>query len=56
LLVLGGALGSPLGVAGGVVSPTPPRHVTDPAAPLLLAPHTLGYIVLTGAGAGVCAQ
>jgi len=54
-VVLNGA-SSPLGVAGGVVSPTPPRIVTDPAAPLLLAPHTLGYIVLTGAGAGVCAQ
>jgi heparanase 1 len=48
--------GSPLGVAGGVVSPTPPRLVTDPAAPLLLAPRTLGFVVLTGGSAGVCSQ
>lgn len=47
--------GAPLGVAGGVVSPTPPRVVTDPSVPLLLAPRTYGYIVLTGTGgAGVC--
>ena len=54
-VLLNGA-SSPLGVADGVVSPTPPHTVTDPAAPLLLAPRTLGFIVLTagGAGAGVC--
>ena len=48
-------VGGPLGVADGVVSPTPARVVTDPSEPWLLAPHTYGFVTL-GAGAvwGVC--
>jgi heparanase 1 len=52
-VVLNGA-GAPLGVSGGVVSPTPPRVVTDPAQPLVLAPHTYGFVVFSGANAAVC--
>lgn len=48
----------PLALAPGpALPPLPPRTVADPAVPLLLAPHTLGFVELDGlgAGAGVCA-
>jgi heparanase 1 len=51
-VLLNGAT-TPLGVADGVPSPTPPHVVTDTSTPLLLAPHTLGFVTLSS-GAGVC--
>jgi hypothetical protein len=44
----------PLGVANGIVSPTPPKTVTDPSVPLVLSPNTYGFIVLSNANAAVC--
>ncbi len=41
--------GSPLTFADGTLSPTPPAVVTDPSVPLVLQPHTYGYVVFPDA-------
>jgi heparanase len=41
--------GAQLTYAGGALSPTPPVVVTDPSVPLVLAPHTYGFVVFPAA-------
>ena len=41
--------GAPLSFAGGVLSPTPPRLVTDAAEPFVLAPRTYAFVTFPDA-------